>query len=454
MTSEEGLAAVQSPTDTLVPSVLLKSIIKTPPTTGGVIKHKRVSFIGTEEFRFEVGSPPVQRYAGFTPNSSGKKKAFDKVTLQQQLEARNIEPEDEATEEALEKQVNTQFCKELKQELTLLGFECPGYEGDDVESLQLCLQVADILNVRGMFSCGIHQFCKGPGIAEEQLPQTESMPDLPDRLAKLQTKPLMQMELSRLLLLRKDSDGMIDRERDYAHGRRCMTIEQFVEELSEEGMETELSHLGVTVPALVEPEEEMDVIPLDRLFPQYSSAALYGKSLKTMNIQEMKEEMMMRGITLKNEAEKRRKPYLDKLRKILTDELRVELRADARMGHMSNILTGKYESQMTEAILELMKQELNQLSLSTDGDKNVLFRRLCNAFQTERAARSPTTNQEGEPLAPGSDAEQQESNPTPQSEKKSARITSSKKRKAADAGITDSALPKQTLRFDDLDRRS
>jgi hypothetical protein len=35
---------------------------------------------------------------------------------------RNIEFEDE-TEEGLEKQVNIQFCKELKQELKLQGFE-------------------------------------------------------------------------------------------------------------------------------------------------------------------------------------------------------------------------------------------------------------------------------------------------------------------------------------------
>jgi hypothetical protein len=44
------------------------------------------------------------------------------TTLQQQLEVRNIEFEDE-TEEGLEKQVNIQFCKELKQELKLQGFE-------------------------------------------------------------------------------------------------------------------------------------------------------------------------------------------------------------------------------------------------------------------------------------------------------------------------------------------
>jgi hypothetical protein len=416
-----------------------KSAKKTPPS--GKIKHKRVSFVGTEEFVFETDSPPVQRYGGFAPNSSGKKK-LDKATLQQQLEVRNIEFENE-TEEGLEKQVNIQFCKELKQELKLQGFEVPGC--DDVENLQLCLQVAEILNVRAMFSCGIHQLCKGPGIAEEQLPQTESMPDLPDRLAKLQTKSLMQMELSRLLLLRKDSDGMIDREKDYAHGRRCMTVDQFVEELSEEGMETELLHLGVTVPEMVEPDEDLSMIPLERLFPQYSTAALYGKSLKTMNIQEMKEELMMRGVTMENEAEKKRKPWLDKLRAILTGELKGELRFEARMQHMAGILTAKYEEQMDQAVHTLMREELQLLGLELEGDKTALFGRLCKSFQKVRATQSPRVNHT-EVAGAGAGTEEVRE-PEPKATKE-VRVTSSKKRKAAAAALTDSATPTKALRFD------
>ena len=56
-----------------------------------------VSFIGTEEIRFQVDSPPVQHYAGFKPTPN-KKSALrmtakeEEDTIKQQLLVREITP--------------------------------------------------------------------------------------------------------------------------------------------------------------------------------------------------------------------------------------------------------------------------------------------------------------------------------------------------------------------------
>ena len=73
----------------------------------------------------------------------------------------------------------------------------------------------------------------------------------------LETLPISHAQLPKLLLLRKDADGMVDREQDYAHGRRAMTVKQFLEELSAEVREEYLQNMAAH--ALVH-EEKQEVV--------------------------------------------------------------------------------------------------------------------------------------------------------------------------------------------------
>ena len=68
---------------------------KTPGKGRKTPKGTRVSFLGTEEIRFQVDSPPVQHYGGFTPTPKKKSTLSAKQEedhIKQQLLVREVLP--------------------------------------------------------------------------------------------------------------------------------------------------------------------------------------------------------------------------------------------------------------------------------------------------------------------------------------------------------------------------
>lgn len=145
------------------------------------------------------------------------------------------------------------------------------------------------------------------------------------------------------------------------------------------------------------------VAPLEMLYPKYCMAAFEGvKTLKTMNMNDLKQECIMRGLTdemedmltsFKAKDAKRKAPYINILRPFFNREYIEEALQQITGIRMRTELSKAYESQMETAFIQVLKQELDRFPAETfpksstssatpQATKIDLFLRLCNHTDT------------------------------------------------------------------------
>jgi hypothetical protein len=308
-----------------------------------------VRFEGTEEFRFESGSPPVHHFAGNTPKT---KKVLPRQLLDEdillQLTARGLSAADidGADPDERRAMLTKAWCKELRVQLATLGFGGPAVDAADFSELKKMLRLADWLSARAR----LVPLAGGGGTAAAAVsPVAAATP------AAAAGPAAGSLSLGELLLQRKDEAGLVDKEGDYAHGRRRLTVDQFLEPMDTAELIALAATLGggetpadperrgglpaapIVVPPAPDPAS-LPEPPPEALLPLHAAGGLAGgRALANMIVAELAEEARARGLADSpllppgRTKFRLRAPWLELLHPVLAAESRLRASLGVRL---------------------------------------------------------------------------------------------------------------------------